>query len=196
MRAEGAADGARVVGLDRVSPTMPRMSYSRSIVGWKRWAQPSRPRAQAAAALRPADAGIGEAGLRHLAPGRRCCAGRRCTGCAHQLARPLEVEAAELVPLGEDHQRVGARRSPRRRPGTSSTSGSSRRASRMPSGSKARTVAPSPLQRRQDDEAGALAHVVGVGLEGEAQHGDRLAGDAAAAGLDDLARPCAACGPR
>ena len=43
-------------------------------------------------------------------------------------------------------------------------------------------------QRRQDDQARALAHVVGVGLEGDAEHGDRLARDGAAAGRDDPVR--------
>ena len=49
------------------------------------------------------------------------------------------------------------------------------------------------LQRRHDVERGRVAHVVGVGLEGEAQHADRQARDRAAAEVDDLAAPSASC---
>ena len=43
------------------------------------------------------------------------------------------------------------------------------------------------LQRRDDVERGRVAHVVGVGLEGQAEDRDRLAAHRAAAGGDDLA---------
>ena len=44
------------------------------------------------------------------------------------------------------------------------------------------------LQRRHDVDGGRVAHVVGVGLEGEAQQRDGLASDRTAAGLQNLAR--------
>ena len=47
------------------------------------------------------------------------------------------------------------------------------------------------VQRRQDRQARAVAHVVGVGLEGQAEHRQRLAVDVAAAGLGDAVRHAA-----
>jgi len=41
------------------------------------------------------------------------------------------------------------------------------------------------LQRRDDVEAHAVAHIIGVGLERHAQNGDGLAVNRSAAGLDD-----------
>ena len=60
-------------------------------------------------------------------------------------------------------------------------------AAAIPSGIVGAHLGARILQRRDDVERGRIAHVVGVGLEGQAEHRDRLAAHRAAAGGDDLA---------
>ena len=80
-------------------------------------------------------------------------------------ADALEVGAAELLPLGDDDQRVGAferRPSASRRTTAAGSSPKMRRASAIATGSWATTSAPRGSSSAIDDAARRLAHVVGV----------------------------------
>ena len=136
---------------------------------------------------RLADADIGEAELPHQL-GPVDVAQVDQDGIAHHAPHALEVERPEGIPFGHDHQRVG--------PVGAGIGDRRRRSHRRPAGA---SPAPCPRDRRpglgaavlqpgDDRERGRLAHVVGVRLEGQAEHGDGLAAHAAAAGLDHLAR--------
>ena len=136
------------------------------------------------AAQAPAHADIAEAGFRHL-------------GWAvdvaqihHQrrLQRRLhlgEVQGAEFVPFGQDHHAVGAFQRVigvlRRDPGSDAW-----RASLCAFRIIGADGGAGLLQIGQDHQAGRIAHVVGVGLEGQAQHRDGLALDAAEGRFDLL----------
>jgi len=67
-------------------------------------------------------------------------------------------------------------------------SGNSRRACSMPTGSCARTLAPMSSSPVTSGMEGASRMSVGIGLEGEAEHGDGLAAQTAARRARDLAR--------
>ena len=81
----------------------------------------------------------------------------------------------DLVPLGDDHGRVGAAAARRAGSRAGRRPGSSGRASSIATGSQARTCAPSASRRDGEHEARRLPHVVRVRLEGEAEQRDRLA---------------------
>ena len=93
----------------------------------------------------------------------------------HGGPQPLEVQELELVPLGDQRDRVGAGRPPRRRIAVRHAGG--QRRARVGHGH--RVVGPhdgAGLQQPLDDlDRLGLAHVVGVGLEGQAEHGHDLA---------------------
>ena len=56
-----------------------------------------------------------------------------------------------------------------------------------PFGIKGLNLGPQGLQGRDDVQGGGVAHIISVGLEGQAQYADRLARDRAAQRLDDPA---------
>ena len=108
----------------------------------------------------------------------------------------IEIERAELIPFGQDHHRVGIRRCRHRDRARSSSPAMSLRASVHAGRIIGAHVRALRHERRHDHEARRLAHVVGVRLEGEPEHRDRLSPHRAAAGGHDLVRPsppCARC---
>ena len=192
--AEGAADGARRRPACSVVPTMPRMSYSRRIVGSKLVA-PS-----GSCDLSPRWRGVrcaARGGRRRRRrspaapspPGRRCCAGRRSRGWRISLL----ASAARSRPRNSFHSVITTSASaPSQRLvgvlATRSTSGSSLPASSMPSGSKARTIwrrLACSAGTMSSDGASRMSSVLGLKVRPSTR--DRLAGDRAAAGVDDLA---------
>ena len=105
---------------------------------------------------------------------------RRCAGRLRLGWRRIGACAAKSSARNSFHSVMIATASApvdrsRRRRRSTRVRASASSPSSMPSGSKARMVAPR-LQGRQDQpRLGAVAHVVGIGLEGEAEHGDGLA---------------------
>ena len=107
----------------------------------------------------------------------------------HQLAHPGEVGFAELVPLGDDGQRVGAGQrvvTPRRQRHLV--------AEDLPRHVHRRGIERLDLRagRQQpvdDDDGRRFAHVVGARLERQAPDGDRLALERAEMALDPLGQP-------
>src|SRR3712207_3265308 len=94
----------------KVSPTMPRMSYSRSTVGLKRWLK-----TVIAWSSKTFAAGVSGPAYGVVAKSRGAHRLRvvyvpeiQQHVPAHRLAKPRRGEGAELVPFGEQHQRVGA----------------------------------------------------------------------------------------
>ena len=108
------------------------------------------------------------------------------TGAVEQRFDAIEIERAELIPFGHDDERVGLvaagigvvekRQAFQNKAGLIHAFGIE--------GVDAR---PAVLQRGDDRDRGRIAHVVGVRLEGEAEHGDGLAAHRPAAGREDLA---------
>ena len=104
----------------------------------------------------------------------------------HCLAQPAEIKGAEGIPFGHDDKGMGACRrvigilremniieqAPRRR-----------HAGRIIGPDNGALV----LQGLDYGQGRGLPHVIGVGLEGEAEYGDRLATDISATGRNDLA---------
>ena len=90
------------------------------------------------------------------------------------LLRRGPVELGELAPLGDEDGGVGALECLRRRGGHLDRAEQLRGAlgGDRVIGDYLRPLA---LQARREDQAGGLAHVVGVGLEGKAEQGDPLA---------------------
>jgi hypothetical protein len=98
---------------------------------------------------------------------------------------PFEIERAEGVPFGDDHRASAPSTRSHRRPSHIRRSEPPRLLHAL--GIIGTDLAPAILQRLDDRDRRRVAHVVGVGLEGQAEHGDRLAAHRAAAGRDDLA---------
>ena len=93
------------------------------------------------------------------------------------MPQPRQVEGAELVPFGQDHQQVGLPRGVVRvvHPGHAGQQ-------RLTLAPALRVhdahLCPAPDQRGHDGQRRCIAHVIGVGLEGDAKHRDRLAVEA------------------
>src|SRR5262249_19587241 len=96
-----------------VSPTTPRMSYSRRIVGSNLCAvwliKSSECKVRSIARLGPADALIHKPQSAHLL-GIEDVAQVDDAGLAHHLLDTPRIEAAELMPLRDHNQHVGAGR--------------------------------------------------------------------------------------
>src|SRR3954470_6436322 len=90
---------------------------------------------------------------------------------AHGLGHRVEVELFELVPLGDEHGRVGPGHRAERVVGELE---SRHQLARLLLGHRVvgADLRPRGLQARAEHERGRLAHVVGVGLEGQAEQGD------------------------
>jgi hypothetical protein len=139
------------------------------------------------AALLEAHEGLSEAdshALIGLEPGAACVARRidvaqvGHAGRRHLLGQPLQVERAELVPLGQDHDQIGVLR------GLVGIVAIARRAAapRPRAALAGRPRAPSrhrPRAPARWSATGRIAHVVGVGFERHAQNRDGLAVEAA-----------------
>ena len=135
-----------------------------------------------------ADAEVFEPGGTHLRGSYRLrpSKSKRLPQAAPQLA---EIGAAELLPLGDDDQRVGAvERVDRRRRVARCAARRRRRGAPRPSPPDRRrvTVAPRASRSAIDARRRRLAHVVGVGLEREAPDRERAAGEVGAEALHDL----------
>ena len=98
-----------------------------------------------------------------------------------------EVEGAERIPFRDDDQRVGS---------VDAAIGALRVLDVLQHGAGllhalrivGADLGAGILQRRDQRDRGRVAHVVGVGLEGQPQHGNGAAAHVAAADGDDLAR--------
>ena len=90
-------------------------------------------------------------------------------------ATAREVELAELRPLGDEHDGVGAVDAASARTATKSTPWSSLRASLLGDRVVGAHLRAGGLQPRGEHERGRLAHVVGVRLEREPEQRDLLA---------------------
>ena len=103
---------------------------------------------------------------------------------AKQAGDAVEVEGAELVPLGNDHQHVGA---VRRAIGIGRERDPWQHLLRLVTGDRIkRAYLGAALDERvHERDRRRFAHVVGVRLEREAEHADPLAGHAAAERVGD-----------
>ena len=171
------------------SPTMPRMSYSRRMVG-SNWCavwlmrRLRDGRGSSVARLGPADAVIGEARPRHLL-GIEDVAQVDDARLAHHL-----LVRRGSRPRNSCHSVITTSTSaPRSRlVGVLAKVDARQQLARLascPRDRRRRSWRPPPAAPARCRATG-VAHVVGVGLEGEAQHADGQAGHRAAAGVDDL----------
>src|ERR1700730_10194130 len=142
------------------------------------------PQRRRRAVCRAADAQIGETGGRHL------LGLVDVAQIDHQRARQgaldaAEIEPAELVPLGQQHQCRGPLH---RLIGVMAAAPIGHQLLRLAHsfGVESADARSGGEKARQDGEARGVAHVVGVGLEGQDQDGQGLAGQRAAARGDDL----------
>ena len=92
----------------------------------------------------------------------------------HHGLQAVEIERAELLPLGDDHQRVGAFRA---RVWPVAIGDVAEDGLRLLHAGRivGADLRPHVLQRGDQRDRGRLAHVVGIRLEGEAEHRDGLA---------------------
>src|SRR5215218_996277 len=150
-------------------PTTPRMSYSRRMLGSNLCAvwliQKSSVAGTSVARLGTAYPLIGEAQATHLL-GIEDIAQIDDARLAHHLLDTPRIEAAKLVPLGDHDQDI---RLERRLVGGLGEGDALQDLAQLRHALWIERHDPGPgrLQRRHDVERGRIAHVVGVGLEGQ-----------------------------
>ena len=167
----------KLVGLPRL-----RRRSGRRLLGRRRLDRPGHPadqrlrdlthRLRAGSDRRAADADVGEAPGAHLRRACRCCAGRRPPGAFISSLMRSRSSARNW----SHSVRITSASAPSRRLVGAVLEVDVRAAAgapRAPSGSKACTLAPMACRAGMMSSDGRVAHVVGVGLEGQAEHADR-----------------------
>lgn len=109
----------------------------------------------------------------------------RHVGCRHVLGDPLQIKPTEFIPFRQDHHQIGiARRLVRV---ILPTDAGKKRLAFMPTlRVNNLDLGAAANQRRNDRQARRIAHIVGVGLEGDTEDGDRLAIEAPATEVEKL----------
>src|SRR6185437_7971501 len=149
------------------------------------WAHPPRDLASSGNIfVRAADAAVAEAGAVHLMAAVNVAQVDEERG-AHGGPEAGEVDLAKGRPLGDEDDGVGVLRDV---VGAAAEADDGQQGARRVHalGVVGGDLGAAGPQVLDDAQRGRLAHVVGVGLKGEAENGDALAGDTAADRVDDL----------